>query len=407
MRHVIFLRFDFTQLEPPLRGMLFNSDRWVEQKQDGDKEWRIPSVMTQREVEVEEHLHTAEINGDVGTYLRERMTISELLLAEIREIAKNDVELIGPSFMQASDGFSCEEQTGKTQKEHKGEIVWGRRIPMGDCEAQDLSIGPLRYKALDYGDTIRVSERLRKATSNVEKVEINQCVLLHLVAGVMWNRNGRRLGIPELSKILSEAEEWGMEEVSQANQAEQECNGREDSFALELRSLPHDVLTPGHDRDYRSISVFPNHLLETEEVSLRIFDIRHRDEGGYVLTINLFAKDPASCCNFVDLAAYKHHMRWLKPCEDAFPAETSEWRVRFKDHISMFNLDGWCRKMSRLDERTKRPLSDLVVFVSRQLNLTTHLMVSMIILLTDNTFVAVWKCNLTVVGTDVTRNTQF
>ena len=126
---------------------------------------------------------------------------------------------------------------------------------MGGCEAQDLSIGPLHFDAADYGDTIRTSERLRKATINVEKAEANQCVLLHLADGVMWNRNGRRLGIPELSKILFESEEWRMEEVSQAKQEEQECKGREDAFAMELRSLSHDVLTPGQDRDYRSIAV--------------------------------------------------------------------------------------------------------------------------------------------------------
>ena len=82
---------------------------------------------------------------------------------------------------------------------------------MGDCEALDLPIGPLHFKSIDYGDTIRVSDRLRKATTNLNNDEENQCVLLHLVAGVMWRRNGRRLGIPELSKILAEMKsgEWG------------------------------------------------------------------------------------------------------------------------------------------------------------------------------------------------------
>ena len=81
---------------------------------------------------------------------------------------------------------------------------------MGDCESQDMSIGPLRYKAIDYGDTIRVTERLRKPTKNVNNAEANKCVLLHLVAGAMWGRNGRRLEIPDLSQILSGDEEWGM-----------------------------------------------------------------------------------------------------------------------------------------------------------------------------------------------------
>ena len=193
-----------------------------------------------------------------------------------------------------------------------------------------------------------MSGRLRKATSNVDKSESNQCVLLHLVAGVMWNRGGRKLGIPELSKILLETEEWRMAEVLQATHALQHCEGIDNVFAQELLSLSHDVLSTGHDRDYRSISVFLNEHLGEEDVGVRIFDIRPRAEGGYVLLINVFPDSTEPSKNFVDLVAFKHHMRWLKPCLGAFSSASRDWELHFKDHIRRFHLGGWKGKLSHV-----------------------------------------------------------
>ena len=147
---------------------------------------------------------------------------------------------------------------GRGRKSQHGEIHGGLTFPLGDCEVQDLPIGPLRYKALGYGDRIRLSERLRRATSNVEKSEPNQCVLLHLVSGVMWYRGGREVGIPELSKILLETEEWRMVELSQAEHAIQYCDGVDNAIAQELLSISREVLSADHDRGYRSMSVFLN-----------------------------------------------------------------------------------------------------------------------------------------------------
>ena len=63
-----------------------------------------------------------------------------------------------------------------------------------------------------------------------------------------------------------------------------------------------------------------------------IFDIRPRAEGGYVLVINVFSDSTEPSKNFVDLVAFKHHMRWLKPCLDTFSSASRDWELRFKDH---------------------------------------------------------------------------
>ena len=233
----------------------------MEQEKDGEKEWKTSHVKTEKESEIDEYLEERLAAIDTKAYLVERLLTSDLPMHESEKEARRDVQTLGPSFVQDSEIHSGEVHMGRERKSQRGEIQWGLTFPLGDCEVQDLSIGPLHYKAIDNGDRIRMSERLRKATSNVEKSESNQCVLLHLAAGAIWNRGGRKLGIPELSKILLETEEWRMAEVLQAKHALQYCEGIDNVFAQELLSLSRDVLSTGHDRDYRSISVFPNEHL--------------------------------------------------------------------------------------------------------------------------------------------------
>ena len=47
------ISFDFAGLVGPHRDIPFKSDKWTELRKDGEKEWGIPGVITQRETEVE------------------------------------------------------------------------------------------------------------------------------------------------------------------------------------------------------------------------------------------------------------------------------------------------------------------------------------------------------------------
>ena len=69
-------------------------------------------------------------------------------------------------------------------------------------------------------------------------------------------------------------------------------------------------------------------------------DLRHRKERGYTLAINLALRDSHTDCAFVDLVAYKHHMRWMKPCGDTSPSDMREWKVWCEDNICVFDIDG-------------------------------------------------------------------
>ena len=145
---------------------------------------------------------------------------------------------------------------------------------------QDLCVGDLHFKAVDFGDAIRLTEATRICTRNEDPFEKKQCALIHLVAGAIWHRDGGHLGIPYARRVLGEAEEWGVEEFREANNAMESVKLDPSQFADEIRSLAHDAVTPGHDRDYRILVVFFADLMLKRRISIRVFDLRHREEGG-------------------------------------------------------------------------------------------------------------------------------
>ena len=71
---------------------------------------------------------------------------------------------------------------------------------MGDCEVQEVKIGKLHFRAVDFGDTIRLSEKSTKTLGNIEHQEKNQCVFTHAVSGTQWHREGRKNGVPTLAR---------------------------------------------------------------------------------------------------------------------------------------------------------------------------------------------------------------
>ena len=76
---------------------------------------------------------------------------------------------LGPSFTKSApkarhDGFG---RSGN-RRNHKETVSRGRKIPMGDCEAQEATIGEFPFVAVDFGDTIRVSGKIRRSAQKIE-----------------------------------------------------------------------------------------------------------------------------------------------------------------------------------------------------------------------------------------------
>ena len=168
------------------------------------------------------------------------------------------------------------------------------------------------------------------------------------MAGTQWKRGGKRNGIPPLPKILTEAEEWRQSEFDQSKQAWGELEGRIDDFSVEIRSVAHDAKSCGHDRDYRGVALFFKELTIRSNITARVFDLRNRPEGGYILTVNVFARkeNQKESARWADMLAFRHHMRWVKLRGGNLPADVRDWGKNFKDHIRHFEVTGWRRKLS-------------------------------------------------------------
>ena len=160
-----------------------------------------------------------------------------------------------------------------------GVITWGKKIPIGDCEAQDVTIGKLHFRSIDFGDTVRLPERSRVALGNIGSSGKNQCVLLHAVAGTQWNREGKRNGVPTLARGLDEAEEWQKEEFAQAKNAMVATGNGGGEHLAEIRSAAHDAIKPGHGRDYRGFTLFYSELFKRNKISVMVFDLGGREGG--------------------------------------------------------------------------------------------------------------------------------
>ena len=204
-----FMRFDPTELETHLRELLHANDQWAFVQEKDTKAWEIPHVKTEKEEEIDQLMEKQDLTGNPAAYVRERMLQDSGMLQGRFDKELEELEEEGPSYTnQLKIVKELAKGTGGKPREIEpkrgdGFTTWGTKVPLGDCEVQELTIGKLHFRAIDYGGKIRLSEKNRKVLGNVGPFEKNQCVLLHAVAGTQWNRDGRRNGIPTLAKALS------------------------------------------------------------------------------------------------------------------------------------------------------------------------------------------------------------
>ena len=193
------LRFGPTELGGALGAILHATDDWAYVGNIEGQEWSVPDVQTEEEGKVEELVRPKEVEGGRAAFVRGRRMCDSGALQDSYERASREMEEHGPSYMQQQVNLARSIVTrvgGIKPKRDNGVITWGRRIPLGDCDVQEITIGSLHFRGIDYGDTIRLSEKSRITLQNVEAKEKNPCVLLHLVAGAQWLREGRKMERP-------------------------------------------------------------------------------------------------------------------------------------------------------------------------------------------------------------------
>ena len=198
----------------------------------------------------------------------------------------------------------------------------------GDFTAQELSIACFRFQVIDFGDSIPIQDALMRSTGNVGNVERNQCVLLHLAAGILWNESGRPKRAPDRGMVFTLVQEIRRLELKNALLA---AGSLRDETSLEemiVKSNAHDVCNPSRDRDFRTLGFFLLSVLTDRNIGcLRIFDVG-RGTNGYDVSVHLppnVSGDNGSA--YIDLVARRHHMRWGKLVDDTRPKGLVGWET--------------------------------------------------------------------------------
>ena len=158
-------------------------------------------------------------------------------------------------------------------------------MTLDDCCTREFEISLLFFNAVDYGDLIPTSEELRHIIGSTQKDEKNQCVLVHLDAALAHSEVGSERSTPPASRVRLMAKGWRLLEANQARLAQDSIHQSKSRRCDELLSLFHDVLADSHDRDYRSLCIFPLGEFSTRIVRVRAFDISAMDKHELVYAL--------------------------------------------------------------------------------------------------------------------------
>ena len=173
-----------------------------------------------------------------------------------------------------------------------------------------------------------------RSTGNVENVERNQCVSLHLVAGIFWNESGRSKRAPGLggfSALVQEIRRLELTNALLANEASKDDSSMGDMI---VKSNDHDVCHHSHGRDFRTLGCFlSSTLVDLKGGFRRIFDIG-RGTTGYDVSVHLSPNNfSGSGLAYIDLIAHRHHMRWGKLVEGTMPKYLRDWKLAFSSAV--------------------------------------------------------------------------
>lgn len=135
-----FLRFDTTELEEPTREILHATDQWPYMPPAQGKHWVCTHEETKEETAIRLLVEEKNIRCNQSALVQSRMSAIPGTLTERYQEATDDILLEGPSYL-IQPTVVLPHTVGEIQaKRREGVITRGRKIPLGDCEVQELAI---------------------------------------------------------------------------------------------------------------------------------------------------------------------------------------------------------------------------------------------------------------------------
>ena len=167
------------------------------------------------------------------------------------------------------------------------------------------------WRTWDYQEEVPMTEELASLLQQVEPIEEKrQCVTKTLAVGLLWRKLHRRPSMLEVERCAQEVRttqtRLALEALTQMGPAEEYVTPVEH----EIRTYAHDILHPSHERDFRSLAVFPIEDLQDVKVVVLRADYRGRL---VVESITGASWAPGGCLLWALI--WKGHMVYVQPPE--------------------------------------------------------------------------------------------
>eukprot|EP00435_Cladocopium_sp_Y103_P016273 s1669_g4.t1 len=169
-----------------------------------------------------------------------------------------------------------------------------------------------KWKFLDYKEEVYMSEELAGLLGLPEPAkEKRQCVTLSLAAGIFHRLQGRW---PSMAEAQQQAQALRVEQARLATEARTIMGDAEEMVSPvehEARVYVHDIITAHHEKDFRSLAMFPVQDL----VDARLVVLRADYKGGLLVESVLGAQWGPECWT-LPVLIWKGHMVVLEPPAD-------------------------------------------------------------------------------------------
>ena len=330
-----FVEIDLTELENELESVLYANDDWVHTTDNAVVDWARSEGLTREQLEVQDWWDASSlpVHGALETHvLNDLLTANKpcdmsTVEATLRNLAAQGCEKERCLADQALIDFK-EVRAGRMKMDG---VLWGVRREWGAFVSQDMHVGQLHFNIVDFGEDLLLDAATQGAIGAAERKEGNQCVMLHLGAALAWLIRGGGKTVPTRGAVYHQAMITRSEEVKQAREAELSIGTPRTAQEQLILSHTHDVLNFGHDRDFRGVFFFLFDLWAelAGDVGLRVFDIGRGCQQHEVTVHVFYNENNRKNDKFIDLVAFRHHMRWAKPCQDTPATKWRDWEQDF------------------------------------------------------------------------------
>ena len=302
--------------------------RWV---QGPDKDWGVPVAHQDREYrggedkapeKAVELVNKAKELSKEPTLLAFEETSDDLYSWAATRVARNPkvtaVELLEEMTAYGAADLAAEaaeilsnmngaHRAGESARLTVKETLWTQ----GEPGFGSFDLDGETWKTWDYQEEVPMTEELASLLQQVEPIEERrQCVTKTLAVGILWRRLHRR---PSLAEVRTCAQEVRLTQARLALEALAQMGVAEEFVTPvehEIRMYAHDIMQPNHERDFRSLAVFPvEELQDVKVVVLRA------DYCGRLVVESVTGSSwaPGGCLLWALI--WKGHMVYVQPPE--------------------------------------------------------------------------------------------